>query len=240
MKTQLTLLVLLFLCFNQISCHFDLKKYFGNNAQSVLSFNDFNNLCHSKSKKIGLNKLLHKSGDIDFDGHLSLPEFIPIYTRFIQAIGGQTPSQELIEETFGCADHIQKDGKLSYKELKWCIGRELGFLGKNVNLLTINHDKDEDFSIPDLIGLFNNSIFTELFDMFCKQFENIKITMEKCKQILEFIGGFCKLDLDWSDCVLSGYLKLADVDGDNLISLGEFKEFLKFLFKNLGNIINYV
>jgi len=240
MKTQITFLVLLFLSFNQISCHFDLNKYFGKNAQSVLSFNDFTSLCQSKNHKIGLNKFLYKSGDINQDGYLSLPEFTPIYIRFIQAIGGQTPSQDLIEEAFSFADHIVKDGKLSYKEFAWLIGSELGFLGKNSNLISSNKGKMKGFSIPNLSEIFENPIFSSLFDLFLKSFQKISITLEKFKEILKFIAKFFGINLDWSDCVLSGYLNLADANNDGLVSLKELKGFLKFLFKNLGNILNHV
>jgi len=243
MKTQVAFIALVLLCMNQVYCQFNLNDYFGPGAQSVLSGADFGALAHSKSLKISLNKLLYKAGDTDFDGYLSLAEFTPVWARFIQAIGGQTPDQELTEEAFGFADHIVKDGQLSYSEFAWLIGSQLGFLGNNANLLSNNQVMMKGAAateLPDLSKIFDNPVFKFLFDAFLKPFEKITITLEKFKEILKFIADFFKINLDWSDCVLNGFLDLADANGDGKVSLKELKDFLKFMFKNLNSILSLV
>ena len=62
MKTfQITFIVTLLLCVNQqVFCQLDLSTFFGPEAQSVLTKEDFDTLISSNKLKVALNKLLYQ------------------------------------------------------------------------------------------------------------------------------------------------------------------------------------
>jgi len=150
---------------------------------------------------------------------------------------------------FNFADFIVKDNHLSYKEFIWAMGTQLSFLASNSDLLTHAPPQmqmrgfgvpTQTRELPDLSGVFNNPIFNFLFNAFLEPFKNLSIDLEKFKQILKFIADFLKCKFDFSDCVLNGFLNLADTNGDGRVNVTEMKNFLKLLFNNLGSLLQSV
>lgn len=197
---------------------------------------DLSEICGSDSKKAALNRFLFKQADTNGDGYLSLSEFTVIYNRFTQVVGVKSASQSTITSRFNMADHKVKDNRLNFSEFIWLTGSDLSFANSNYSTMTGSTTTLTNL-LNFLNGIFNNAVFQSLFKIFTATLDKTSVSFEKFKSIINWLPVACKVKINWTDCVLQGYYKNCDLNGNGVVTLEEISTMLPTLLNDLTAII---
>lgn len=233
MKTSQILIALaLFAC---VANALDVTSLFGPSAGRI-ALSDLEEISNSEGKKSTLNKYLFKQGDTNGDGYLSLAEFKVIYNRLTQVTAIKSAPDATISSRFNMADHKNKDNRLSYSEFIWLMGSDLAFANSNY-ATTTGVASNLNNVINWLNNIFNNIVFKSQYNLFTGTLDKKNVSFEKFKSIINFLPIPCKLKILWTDCVLRGYYKYCDANGNGIVTLDEISAVIPLLLNDLQAIL---
>jgi len=233
MKTSQILIALaLFAC---VANALDVTSLFSPTAGRI-SASDLDEIVNSEGKKSVLNKYLFKQGDSNGDGYLSLAEFKVIYNRLTQVTAVKSASDATISSRFNMADHKNKDNRLSYSEFIWFMGSDLAFTNSNYATMTGSPNTLNNV-ILWLNNIFNNIVFKSQYNLFTGTLDKKSVSYEKFKTVIYFLPIPCKLKIQWTDCVLRGYYKQCDTNGNGIVTLDEISALIPVLLNDLQAIL---
>ncbi len=216
------------------------------NASDVTSFfqstsgrigaSDLAEICESDSKKITLNRFLFKEADTNGDGYLSLSEFTVIYNRFAQVVGVKSAAQNSINSRFNMADHKVKDNRLSFPEFIWLTGSDITFANSNYATMTGSATTLTNM-LNFLNGAWTSVSVQSLYKIFTATLDKTNVSFEKFKGIINWLPISCKVKINWTDCVLKGYYKNCDSNGNGVVTLDEITALMPKILSDLTAII---
>jgi len=233
MKTSQILIALaLFAC---VANALDVASLFGPTAGRI-SASDLAEISNSEGKKSALNKYLFKEGDTNGDGYLSLAEVKVLYNRLTQVTALKSAPDATISSRFNMADHKNKDNRLSYSEFIWLMGSDLAFANSNYAtalgpVTTLNN------VVTNLNNIWNNPVFKSLYSLFTGTLDKKSVSYEKFKSIINYLPIPCKIKIQWTECVLRGYYKHCDANGNGIVTLDEINAVVQLLLNDLYAIL---
>ncbi len=226
-------IALVFCATYQVSAQIDIASLFGAGAGPISPADLTAIFAAPDEVRVNINKFLFLDADTNGDGYLSLAEFTPVYTRFVQIMTGGTPSPALIQSRFNMGDSIINDNRLSFPEFSFLMGLDFTFLFLNLGLRT-GPGIVLDGILTVMDALFSNPLFTTGLNLLLTGAE---VDLALKRSIIEFIANFVGIDLGFTDCILNNLLGAADANGDGTVTNAELINFLPNLIGDLAELL---